>query len=131
MAFLFLSGATIPLAMFPNWLQHVALFIPAQYLATGLESAVTGMTNRTEILTDTAALVMGLLVAFEVSRQLFRWEPEAKAPRSAKLWVLAALLPFLAFGVWESATGTRLNHIKQNFDILSSRSITEHMPGAH
>ena len=131
MAFLFLSGATVPLAVFPAWLQHVALFIPAQYLATGLESAVTGMTNRTEILTDTAALALGLLVAFEVSRQLFRWEPEAKAPRSAKLWVLAALVPFLAFGVWESATGTRLSHIKQNFDILSSRSITEHMPGAH
>jgi len=131
MAFLFLSGATVPLAVFPAWLQHVALFIPAQYLATGLESAVTGMTNRTEILTDTAALALGLLVAFEVSRQLFRWEPEAKAPRTAKLWVLAALVPFLAFGVWESATGTRLSHIKQNFDILSSRSITEHMPGAH
>jgi len=131
MAFLFLSGATVPLAVFPAWLQHVALFIPAQYLATGLESAVTGMTNRTEILTDTAALALGLLVAFEVSRQLFRWEPEAKAPRTAKLWVLAALVPFLAFGVWESATGTRLSHIKQNFDILSSRSISEHMPGAH
>ena len=41
MAFLFLSGATIPLAIFPQWLQRVALFIPAQYLATGLESAAT------------------------------------------------------------------------------------------
>jgi ABC-2 type transport system permease protein len=131
MAFLFLSGATVPLAMFPGWLQRVALFIPAQYLATGLESATTSLITRTEMITDTTALVLGLVVAFEVSRQLFRWEPEAKAPRSAKLWVLAALVPFLAFGVWESATGTRLNHIKQNFDILSSRSITEHMPGAH
>ena len=131
MAFLFLSGATIPLAMFPEWLQRVALFIPAQYLATGLESAATSLITRAEMITDTAALLLGLLVAFEVSRQLFRWEPEAKAPRSAKLWVLAALVPFLAFGIWESATGTRLNHVKQNFDILSSRSITEHMPEAH
>lgn len=130
MGFLFLSGATIPLAMFPGWLQRVALFIPAQYLATGLESAATNLTTRVEMITDTTALVLGLLVAFEVSRQLFRWEPEAKAPRSAKLWVLVALVPFLAFGVWESAMGTRLNHIKQNFDILSSRAITERMPGA-
>lgn len=131
MGFLFLSGATIPLAVFPGWLQRVSLFIPAQYLATGLESAATSLTTRTEMITDTTALVLGLLVSFEVSRQLFRWEPEAKAPRSAKLWVLAALVPFLAFGVWESAMGTRLNHIKQNFDILSSRAITERMPGAH
>jgi ABC-type uncharacterized transport system permease subunit len=130
MAFLFLSGATVPLAIFPGWIQRLSLFIPAQYLATGLESAATSLTTRTEMITDTVALVLGLLVAFEVSRQLFRWEPEAKAPRSAKLWVLVALVPFLAFGAWESATGTRLNHIKQNFDILSSRSITERTPGA-
>jgi ABC-2 type transport system permease protein len=130
MAFLFLSGATIPLAVFPGWLQRLALFIPAQYLATGLESAATNLTTPTEMITDTIALVLGLLVAFEVSRQLFRWEPEAKARRGAKLWVLVALVPFLAFGVWESATGKRLNHIKQNFDTLSSRSMSERMPGA-
>src|SRR5579862_1322219 len=129
MAFLFLSGATIPLAVFPGWLQRVALFIPAQYLATGLESAATNLTTRTEIITDTCALVLGLLVAFEVSRQLFRWEPEAKAPRSAKLWVLAALVPFLAFGIWESATGRRLSHIDQNFQTLSNRAMSDRMPG--
>jgi hypothetical protein len=130
MAFLFLSGATIPLAVFPGWLQRLALFIPAQYLATGLESAATSLTTPAEMITDTTALVLGLLVAFEVSRQLFRWEPEAKAPRSAKLWVLAALVPFLAFGVWETTTGKRLNHIKQNFDTISSRAMLERMPGA-
>jgi len=130
MALLFLSGATIPMAKFPDWLKHVALFIPAQYLATGLESAATNLTTRTEIITDTCALVLGLLVAFEVSRQLFRWEPEAKAPRSAKLWVLAALVPFLAFGIWESATGRRLSHIDQNFQTLSNRAISDRMPDA-
>jgi hypothetical protein len=129
MAFLFLSGATIPLAVFPGWLQRVALFIPAQYLATGLESAATNLTTRVEIITDTTALLLGLLVAFEVSRQLFRWEPEAKAPRSAKLWVLAALVPFLAFGIWESATGRRLSHIDQNFQTLSNRAMSDRMPG--
>jgi hypothetical protein len=132
MGFLFLSGATVPLAIFPVWLQRVALFIPAQYLATGLESAATNLTTRTEIITDTVALVLGLLVAFEVSRQLFRWEPEAKAARGAKLWVLAALVPFFAFGIWEASTGTRLNHIRQNFDTISamSRAISEHPPEA-
>jgi ABC-2 type transporter len=130
MAFLFLSGATIPLAVFPGWLQRLALFIPAQYLATGLESAATSLTTRAEIIEDVSALILGLLVAFEVSRQLFRWEPEAKAPRSAKLWVLAALVPFLAFGIWESATGRRLNHIDRNFETISSRATSERMPSA-
>jgi len=85
MGFLFLSGATIPLAIFPGWIQRVALFIPATYLATGLESAATNLASLSEIATDVVALALGLLVAFEISRQLFRWEPEASAPRRAKL----------------------------------------------
>lgn len=119
MGFLFLSGATIPLAMFPKWLQRFALFIPATYLATGLESAATNMAGFREIGTDIVALALGLWLAFEVSRQLFRWEPEAKAPRRAKLWAVAALVPFIVFGVWENATGTRLKRITQDFKALS------------
>ena len=58
------------------------LFMPATYLATGLEFAATNLSSWAEILTDVVALALGLLVAFEISRQLFRWEPEAKAARS-------------------------------------------------
>ncbi|MBZ5694758.1 MAG: ABC transporter permease [Acidobacteriia bacterium] len=121
MGFIFLSGATVPLAKFPAWVQHVSLFIPAQYLATGLQSAATKFATRYEVFEDVAAMGLGLVVAFEVSRQLFRWEPEAKVPRRAKLWVLAALVPFLAFGTWESVKGTRLNHVNQNFQTLIDR----------
>ncbi len=122
MGFLFLSGATIPLAIFPGWLQRVALFIPATYLATGLESSATNLASLGEIVTDIIALALGLWVAFEVSRQLFRWEPEAKAPRRAKLWAVAALVPFIIFGIWENSTGTRLKEINQNFRALSKQA---------
>src|ERR1700689_4778152 len=122
MAFLFLSGATVPLAIFPGWLQRVSLFIPAQYLATGLESAATKLETPNEELEDFVALALGFWVAFEVSRQLFRWEPEAKVPRRAKLWVLAALVPFLVFGSWESVTGRRLKRIGANYQTLSLMS---------
>ena len=120
--FLFLSGATIPLAMFPGWLQRVALFIPAQYLATGLESAATKAATPLEVFEDFLALALGFWVAFEVSRQLFRWEPEAKVPSRAKLWVLAALVPFLLFGSWENVWGTRLKRVGANFQALSLMS---------
>jgi ABC-type uncharacterized transport system permease subunit len=122
MGFLFLSGATIPLAVFPGWLQRVALFIPAQYLATGLESAATKAATPLEVLEDFLALALGFWVAFEVSRQLFRWEPEAKVPNRAKLWVLAALVPFLLFGSWENVWGTRLKRVGANFQALSLMS---------
>lgn len=130
MGFLFLSGATIPLAMFPGWIQRFALFIPATYLATGLESATTNLAGLGEIATDVGALALGLLVAFEISRQLFRWEPEAKAPRRAKLWALAALVPFLVFGIWENTVGTRLERIQSNFQSLSGRMMPGQSPEA-
>lgn len=119
---LFLSGATVPLAVFPTWLQRVALFIPATYLATGLEFALTNLASRREIIIDVIALVLGMAVSFEVSRRIFRWEPEAKVPGRAKLWVVAALLPFLIFGGYENYKGERLAHVRQNFNVLDGRT---------
>jgi ABC-2 type transport system permease protein len=120
--FLFLSGATVPLAAFPGWIQRVSLFLPSTYLATGLEFAATNQASGSEILTDVAALAIGILVSFEISRQLFRWEPESKVPARAKLWVLAAMIPFLAFGAYENAVGTRLDRVRHNFMQLTSRA---------
>jgi ABC-2 type transport system permease protein len=120
--FLFLSGATIPLAEFPRWLQHCALFIPATYLARGLESAANNSATRGEIVTEVVALAIGLGVAFEISRQIFRWEPEAKLPGRAKLWVLAALVPFLVFGAYENARGRMLARVQQDFNFMSGRT---------
>jgi len=130
MAFLTLSGATIPLAILPPWIQRVVLFNPATYLATGLEAATTNAATFGEVLTDMTALAVGLFVAFEVSRQLFRWEPEAKAPRRAKWWVLAALVPFLIFGTWENVSGHRLKRMNTNFQMLRGNIPPAEMPPA-
>jgi hypothetical protein len=111
----------VPLARFPHWIQGASLFIPATYLATGLQFAATNLATLSEIATDFVALALGLLVAFEISRQLFRWEPEAKVPGRAKLWVLAALVPFVAFGIYENVAGHRLNRIRQDFQLLDTR----------
>lgn len=130
MAFLFLSGATVPLTVFPPWIQRVALFIPATYLATGLEDATRNLSSYGDVIETMVALTIGLAVAFEISRQLFRWEPEAKVSRSAKLWVLAALVPFLAFGTYESIAGKRLHHIQQNLEMLGNRQAPSEKPSA-
>ena len=123
-AFLFLSGATVPLARFPHWIQGASLFMPATYLATGLENAATNLATNGEILTDLIALTIGVLVAFEISRQLFRWEPEAKLPGSAKLWVVVAMIPFVAFGTYENVKGDRLTRIRQDFQMMNRTATT-------
>lgn len=117
MAFLLLSGASVPLAEFPQWIRRLSLFLPATYLATGLEGATTNVATLAEFTVDAVALMLGFLAAFEISRQLFRWEPEAKAPPRAKLWVLAAMTPFLAFGVWQNVRG-RQPTIVSGFEML-------------
>ncbi len=118
MVFLFLSGATIPLSVFPHWVQYVTLFSPATYLATGFQSAMTHQATFPEILTDTIALTVGLLVAFEIARRIFRWEPEEKLPPRAKVWVVVALIPFIAFGAYEAVNGTLLNRVHSTMDYL-------------
>ena len=47
------------------------------------------------------ALAITLAVGFTLSMKLFRWEKEEKIRASAKLWVLAVLLPFIVMGLWQ------------------------------
>jgi len=120
--FLFLSGVTIPVAFMPGWVQKVTLFLPATYLATGLEGAMLHAASFSEVLEVTIALAVSLIVAFEVSRRLFRWEPEEKIRGKAKLWSVAALIPFLLLGGWELTRGHLLQQINHQFQIINQRA---------
>jgi ABC-type transport system involved in cytochrome c biogenesis permease component len=133
MGFLFLSGATVPLASLPHWVQHVTLFSPATYLANGLEAATTGLITWEQLGEAALALGVGFFLAFQISKQLFRWEPEAKAPRRAKLWAAAALVPFLVFGIWENVWGTMLNRVQHQYQTISSISnaVRSESPDSH
>jgi ABC-type multidrug transport system permease subunit len=99
---LFLSGATFPVSMFPRWLQVFTNFIPASYLVSG----VRGMMQQGEGLGGAwkpfAALVTTVVVGGFVGMKLFRWEKEEKIRTSAKLWILAVLVPFLLLGIWQA-----------------------------
>jgi len=112
LSFILLSGVAIPLPSLPGWLQQVALFLPATYLVTGLERALIQFAPLTHLGAEIASLGGSALLAFFVCRQIFRWEPEEKVPRQAKLWVAAALIPFLLLGAWEASNGNRLGEAR-------------------
>jgi len=101
---LFLSGATFPTSIFPPWLLLVTQFLPATYLVTGVESMLLrheGIAqNRLPILALSLTTMIGLFLAYK----LFRWEKEEKIRNSAKLSILAVLLPFLGVGAWQMHT---------------------------
>ena len=111
MSMLFLSGATIPSALLPNWAQTVAEFMPAAYLVTGFQ----GIFFRQQSLADNLAAVAGLAVTIVVgmflAMQLFRWEKGEKIAPRKKVWVLAVLAPFLVLGCWRAYSK---EHLGQN-----------------
>jgi ABC-type transport system involved in cytochrome c biogenesis permease component len=122
MCFLFLSGATIPLPAMPDWVQRAAVFLPATYLVTGLQQALLRGTALHDVAADILALAGTFVVAFFLSRQLFRWEPEEKVAGRAKLWAAAAIVPFLILGAWENARGERRKEAKTIYDSIQRRA---------
>jgi ABC-type multidrug transport system permease subunit len=102
MGMLFLSGATIPLSVFPEWLQNVTQFIPATYLMIGIAGILQQGESVLQNWQSVIALIVTALVGMFIATKLFRWEKEEKLRNSAKFWVLAALAPFLILGIYQS-----------------------------
>jgi ABC-2 type transport system permease protein len=107
-AFLFLSGATVPLSVLPHIVQRIGLFLPATYLVTGLQRGMVYGTGVLSLGVEIISLAAWGALAFVISSLLFRWEPEAKLPRNAKLWAVSTILPFILLGIWENHNGKLL-----------------------
>src|SRR5437879_12972139 len=119
---IFLSGATFPLAYLPNSVQHFGLFLPATYLVTALQSALYQSFSVSQLMIQILALGTWAVLTFFVAAQLFRWEPEARIPRNAKLWALATALPFLLLGAWEHTNGAILQQAQSAFHTIARRA---------
>jgi len=118
---IFLSGATIPLADLPQVVQRVGLFLPATYLVTELQDAIywsAALWNR-DVLIALASLALWACLTFFLSAQLFRWEPESKIPRRAKLLVAATALPFVLLGIWENNSSRTVSKAKAMAESLN------------
>ena len=126
-AFLFLSGVTVPLPILPKLVQKFSYFLPATYLVSGLQQSMVDHAGISELGLDLASMLGCTAIAFLVSTQLFRWEPEAKAPRRAKLWAAAAVIPFLLLGIWENGHEHVLAHAMSDFQSID-RSSSPEMP---
>jgi len=101
-AMLFLSGASFPISIFPTWLQNLSQFIPATYLVSGLQSILMRHESILRNAVPVLALVITAAVALFVSTKIFRWEKEEKIRSSAKLWILAVLVPFFVMGTYQA-----------------------------
>ena len=96
---LFLSGATFPVEQGPRILRIISGFVPATYLVNGMNAIMLKSASFIDVWKAAGALIITLIVGFVVGTNLFRWEKEEKIRGTAKLWVLAVLLPFFVMGV--------------------------------
>jgi imidazolonepropionase-like amidohydrolase/ABC-type multidrug transport system permease subunit len=129
---LFLSGATFPIDSFSNWLKIVSRFIPSTYLVEGVKKMMLQHEGVVPNWKSVGALLVTGVLGWILGVKLFRWEKEEKVPASSKLWVLAALLPFVLLGAWQaySKEDLRKNKImahemarRQSFLITGARII--------
>ena len=126
-ALIFLSGATVPLPMLPHPAQRVSLFLPATYLVNALQQAMVHHASLISLRANIGSLLAWAVLAFTISSLLFRWEPEAKLPRNAKLWAASTILPFVLLGVWENYNGKLL---KDAAAMLEERPVEKAPAGA-
>jgi ABC-type multidrug transport system permease subunit len=127
---IFLSGATLPIAFLPKVAQGVAVFLPATYLVTGLQNAMYSSFPIWKLLTQILSLFFWTVLTFFVAAQLFRWEPESKIPRNAKLWAAATALPFFLLGVWENKNGQILTQAQAAYRSLDQPAKSDQQPRA-
>jgi ABC-type multidrug transport system permease subunit len=112
---IFLSGATIPMGYLPKSAQSVSVFMPATYLVSGLQNAMFLSFPVNKILVQLISLAFWAALSFFMATQLFRWEPEVKVPRRAKLWAAATFLPFIFLGIWERSNREILRQAQAAF----------------
>jgi len=105
---LFLGGITIPISVFPPWLQTVAQFIPSTYFSTGLQPILRGRETLFDNLPSVGALALTATLGMFLAVKLFRWEKEEKLRPAAKLWLLVVLGPFFVLGTWQMHAKTNI-----------------------
>jgi len=109
---LFLSGATFPVSVMPEWVQIAAQFIPSAHLFAGLQGIMLRQEGLDTQWKSLLALLLTMVIGMFISIKLFRWEKEEKVKSSAKLWVFAALAPFLLLGVYQAYSRESIEHAK-------------------
>jgi hypothetical protein len=98
--------------------QKFSLFLPATYLVQGLQRAIFESIPIWRLGIEVASLAFWAVLTFFLSAQLFRWEPEVKVPRKAKLLVAATAIPFLLLGLWENKYGNIPALAQSSYDSL-------------
>lgn len=101
---IFVSGAAVPFAMLPGWVQEVGRFVPATYLVEALQAVMVRGESWAALGAPLSILLCTGLVGGGLSAWLFRWESREPVDRKRLLAASVILGVFLAGLGWLGPT---------------------------
>ncbi len=126
MPMLFLSGATFPITMIPNWAQVLSQYLPASYLVVAFKGILLQKESLADNSVEVGALIITLFLSLFIASRLFRWDKDERIPSSAKLSVIIALSPFLVLGTYQFFSGDQyIQRAKQLWEMGDTSNVIE------
>ncbi len=108
---LLLSGVAIPAATQPVWAQTLAQFLPASCLVNGFQEILFHGWSAPDAARAAVALPLTAALGVFAAVRLFRWQPGERLRPRNRLWVVAAMAPFLLLGSFRAHTR---DHLAEN-----------------
>lgn len=100
-----LGGVGVPLAVLPAWAQNIAGFMPGRYAVEVLQRCTSDPRGLSGLGFSLLALACIGAAAGVVGVRLFRWDAGRHVGRSGWMFVMGALLAWVAVGVAGAVTG--------------------------
>jgi ABC-2 type transport system permease protein len=100
-----IGGVGVPLAVLPVWAQKFAGFFPGRYSVDALRAGYSGEGGGLSLTYNLAALLAIGAAAGLAGAMLFRWDPGHRTSRRSWIWIVVALLPWIAVGAGALGSG--------------------------
>ncbi len=98
-----IGGVGVPLRVLPDWAQTLAGFMPGRYAVALLDTCIAG-SGKLSAFNVLSLTVIGF-AAFLAGAKMFRWDANQRVPRQAWIWVMVAIVSWLAVGFVAKSTG--------------------------
>jgi ABC-2 type transport system permease protein len=100
-----IGGVGVPLGVLPSWAQVLAGFFPGRYAVDSLQFGYSGDGGGLSLAYNLSALLAIGMAAGLVGVVLFRWDPGSRSRRHSRLWIVVAIVPWLAVGAGALSSG--------------------------
>ncbi len=100
-----IGGVGVPLGVLPNWAQVLAGFFPGRYSVDALQAGYSAEGGGLSLAYNLSALLAIGAAAGLVGIVLFRWDPGRRTARHSRIWIMVAVLPWIAVGTGALSSG--------------------------